>query len=356
MAEKNFLPAVSVIVPVYNAENYIEECLQSLLDQTFKDFEAIVIDDASTDRSVEIVKRIAPKFDGRLILVRREKNSGGMVAIPRNIGLGLARGDYIAFLDNDDLLTKTALDELYKIAEDTQADVLNASKFYRLKSDDPMQLISFERRESVTEPTLLDDNLAQRVEDFINFRYFFNVWTKFYRRRFLVENDIRFPELPASDDMFFSFYCLMRAKRYVRIPNPFYIWRVRDDSVSHEKLTPEQEVRKWITIAVEGTHHLEKFMRRTEFFERNPQSRYAATNRIINDQLHYMQPQYLSTPIPQMNELIRAELARHSTDTTTLLGQVINTLNVVRIQLRNEQRLNAQLRQQLAQLTKGATK
>ncbi len=356
---KNFLPAVSVIVPVYNAENYIEECLQSLLDQTFQDFEALVIDDASTDRSVEIVESIAPKFDGRLILVKREKNSGGMVAIPRNIGLGLARGDYIAFLDNDDLLMPTALDELYKITEDTQADVLNASKFFVLQGDAPRKIASFEKRPPVDRPTLLDDNLVQRVDDFIRFHFHFNVWTKFYRRRFLVENDIRFPELPASDDMFFSFYCLMRAKRYVRIPNPFYIWRVRDDSVSHEKLTPEQEVRKWITIAVEGTHHIEDFMRRTEFFERNPQSRYAATNRIINDQLHYLQPKYRSTPIPQMNELIRAELARHSTDTTTLLSQVINTLNVLRIQLRNEQRLNSQLRQQLTQLTqltKEATK
>lgn len=353
---KKFLPAVSVIVPLYNAENYIEECLQSLLDQTFKDFEAIVIDDASTDRSVEIVEKIAPKFDGRLILVRREKNSGGMVAIPRNIGLGLARGEYIAFLDNDDLLTKTALEELYKLALETDADVLNASTFYRLKTDEPMQLISFERHDSVAKPVLLDDDLVQRVDDFIKFRFYFNVWTKFYRRRFIVENDIRFPELPASDDMFFSFYCLMRAKRYVRIPNPFYIWRVHNESVSHKKLLPEDDVRKWITIAVEGTHHLEEFMRKMEFFNQNPRSQFTAMNKIINDQLHYMQPQYLSTPTCTMNELIRAELDRHSTDTKTLLGYVINTLNIVRIQLRNEQHLNAQLKQQLAQLSKEATK
>lgn len=353
---EKFLPAVSVIVPLYNAENYIEQCLQSLLDQTFKDFEAIVLDDASTDRSVEIVERMSERFDARLILVRREKNSGGIVAIPRNIGLGLARGNYIAFLDNDDFLTPTALEELYKLAIETDADVLNANKFFVLQNDMSRQIVSFERRPPVEQPTILDDNLAQRVEDFINLRFHFNVWTKFYRRRFLIENEIRFPELPASDDMFFSLYCLMRAKRYVRIPHPFYVWRVRQDSVSHEKLSPENDVRKWITIVVEGAHYLEEFMRRTEFFSQNSLSRFAVMNKIIHDQLHYMHPTYRSTTTYAMNELIRAELARHSTDTSALLGHVINALNISRIQLRNEMQLTAQLRQQLAQLSKEAKK
>ena len=350
------IPAVSVIVPLYNAENFIEQCLQSLLDQTFKDFEALVIDDASTDRSVEIVERMSERFDGRLSLIRREKNSGGIVAIPRNIGLGMARGDFIMFVDNDDFLMPTALEHLYKIAVETDADVLNSSVFGRLDGDELVKKISFERRQPVDKPTLLDDNLAQRVNDFINFRFHFNVWTKFFRRRFLVENEIRFPELPASDDMFFSFYCLMRAKRYVRIPNPFYVWRVRDDSVSHEELSPEDAVRKWITITVEGTRHLEEFMCQTEFFNQNPKARFAILHKLINDQLHYLQPQYFSTPTFKMNELIRAELARHSTDTTTLLGYVINTLNIVRIQLHNEQKRNMQLTQQLAQQSKEATK
>ena len=84
-------PAVSVIIPMYNAENYIGECLDSLLGQTFQNFELIVVDDCSTDSSCEIVESYIPKFDGRLKLYHTEKNTGsGLIA--RNIGLDYASG------------------------------------------------------------------------------------------------------------------------------------------------------------------------------------------------------------------------------------------------------------------------
>ena len=78
-------PAVSVIIPMYNAEKYIGECLESLLLQTFQDFEVIVVDDCSTDNSFSIVESYIPKFDGRLKLTKTEKNSGGGGYVPRNI-------------------------------------------------------------------------------------------------------------------------------------------------------------------------------------------------------------------------------------------------------------------------------
>ena len=114
MANKN--PAVTVIVPMFNAENFIEPCLNSLLNQSFNDFEVIVADDCSTDQSPAIVKSFVEKFDGRLRLIKTKKNSGTASA-PRNLALKSARSEYITYLDADDLLTKTAVEELLTAAE-----------------------------------------------------------------------------------------------------------------------------------------------------------------------------------------------------------------------------------------------
>ena len=96
-------PAISVIIPMYNVERYVGECLDSVLLQTFQDFEVIVVDDCSTDNSVEVVNSYVPKFDGRLRLISMEKNTGGG-GKPRNRGIELACGEYVQFLDADDFM------------------------------------------------------------------------------------------------------------------------------------------------------------------------------------------------------------------------------------------------------------
>ena len=109
-------PEVSVIVPLYNAEKYIAECLESLLAQTFKNFEVIVVDDCSTDSSCAIVESYRERFGGRLTLSHTKKNSGNP-AVPRNKGLMLSRGEYIYHVDNDDVIIQTALEEMYSLAK-----------------------------------------------------------------------------------------------------------------------------------------------------------------------------------------------------------------------------------------------
>lgn len=124
---KNY--AVSVVIPMYNAEELIRECLDSLLIQTFQDFEVIVVDDCSTDNSAAVVESYAPKFKGRLKLTKTEKKSGGG-GVPRNIGMMLARGEYIQFLDADDMISATALETLYKAAILYDAEVVYTSSYY----------------------------------------------------------------------------------------------------------------------------------------------------------------------------------------------------------------------------------
>ena len=113
---------------MYNTEKYIGEALDSLLAQTFKDFEVIVVDDCSTDNGVEVVNGYAPKFNGRLQLMRMKVNSGG--GEPRNRGLHLSRGEYVFFMDADDALVSTALDELYAVAKNFAAYVVHCNRYY----------------------------------------------------------------------------------------------------------------------------------------------------------------------------------------------------------------------------------
>ena len=110
-------PAISVIIPLFNAARHIGECLDSLLAQTFTDFELIVVDDCSTDSSPTIVQSYAEKFGGRLKFYSNEKNSGPGAS--RNKGLMLSRGEYIYCLDADDMYTPTALEESYPLAKKT---------------------------------------------------------------------------------------------------------------------------------------------------------------------------------------------------------------------------------------------
>ena len=127
-------PAVSVIIPLYDSEKYIAECLDSLLIQTFQDFEVIAVDDCSEDNSVAIVNDYVPKFGGRLSVVRMEKNSG-YAGFPRNKGIELADGEYLYFIDADDTIAPTALEELYSQAKKFDADVVHCEKYYAVPEE-----------------------------------------------------------------------------------------------------------------------------------------------------------------------------------------------------------------------------
>ena len=125
---ENF-PKVSVIIPVYNVEKYLAVCLESLLIQTFTDFEVIVVDDCSTDNSLAIAESYLERFGGRLKIFSLEENTGSG-AVPRNVGLEVASGKYVYFVDDDDLLIDIALDTLFNYAEEYQAQVVYMEKFF----------------------------------------------------------------------------------------------------------------------------------------------------------------------------------------------------------------------------------
>ena len=113
------MPEISVIVPVYNCEKYIGKCIESILNQTFKDLELILIDDGSADESGKICDEY--KIQDKRVKVIHEKNSG--VSIARNVGINVAKGKYIGFVDSDDYLAPDMYESLYENLMKSHADV-----------------------------------------------------------------------------------------------------------------------------------------------------------------------------------------------------------------------------------------
>ena len=275
------IPSVTVIVPMYNAQKYIGQCLQSLADQTFQDFDIVVVNDCSTDNSVAEVKKFNEKFDGRLKIKSLSKNSGAS-ALPKNTGIQMARGKYITFCDSDDYLSKTALEELFKIAEENDADIVHCSHyFYFNEGEDKITTTTFQNGNFVDAPTIETFDIAERVRKFTERGFLWWGQCKLYRREFLIKNKIQFPQSKVWEDMLFSFQCVVLAKNYVRVPNIIYYYRNRQDSLSHIPKTPQYIIRTLCNIV--GC--LDKFMARTEFFLQNPQFRFMVLDWHIQERM-----------------------------------------------------------------------
>jgi len=210
-------PQVSILIPIYNVSAYLAECLSSVLAQTFTDFEAICINDGSTDDSREIIEEFVQK-DSRFKLVDKP-NSGYGASMNR--GLDEARGEYIAVLESDDLYDPQALELLYKAASDYQVEVAKAN-CYLYWSGPPVRRVL---RHVV--PRQQYHRLVNPQNENDIFYLPPSVWTALYRRDFLEQHDIRFTETPGASyqDTAFSFKVWFNARRVVYLPNALVLYR-----------------------------------------------------------------------------------------------------------------------------------
>ena len=261
-------PAVSVIIPLYNAEKYLPATLESLLAQTLKNFELIVVDDCSTDSSCAIVERYAAQFGGRLKLTRTAKNSGSG-ATPRNTGLKFSRGEYIFNMDNDDLITPTALEELYTLAKNFDADVVACERYYLARADLGKIFICDWRQGVVDKPTFASDDLTERVCELIDKKFLVTPWSKLVRRDLIVDNGIAFPPTTIADDDIWTCEILFSAGKILRVPNAVYIWRQTESSVMRRERSPQEVLEFWLQPIVFGIKTLDDFMGKFEFFRRH---------------------------------------------------------------------------------------
>jgi len=219
------VPKVSIIIPVYNVEEYLAECLDSVIRQTEKDIEIICIEDCSTDSSLKILQEYAKK-DNRIVVIQNEENSGQSVA--RNKGLVASKGEYILFVDSDDFIEPNLLEETLKYANDV--DMV----FFDLKKYDIKQ--NYTKNDISLLPTGEFSANEYYLNALLGNYLDFGPCTKLYKRGFLVENNIRFPEDIIYEDVLFNFFCMISSTKVYSIGHSFYIYRIRPNSTMTSKL------------------------------------------------------------------------------------------------------------------------
>ncbi|WP_164667396.1 glycosyltransferase family 2 protein [Virgibacillus doumboii] len=210
-------PEISIIVPVYNSSPYIKKCLDSILTQTFKNFELIVVNDGSTDHSGDICNQYAQK-DNRVRVVHK-KNGG--VASARNTGLEMAKGEYVSFVDGDDWIYEDMYLILYELCKKTKSDISICSNDREVNGE----VIRVEREEFIKEM----DNIEAMKQLFTAKYYRFAVWGKLYRKRCF--NNIRYPEDRRLDDLPTTYKIFAKANKVVYTNYSGYIYLLRENSI-----------------------------------------------------------------------------------------------------------------------------
>lgn len=209
---------VSVIIPVYNAEKYLERCLDSVCNQTLKDIEIICVNDASIDNSIEILNDYSKRYSN-LKVIDCAKNGGESKA--RNIGLDNATGEYVAFVDNDDTIDLDFYEKLYTLAKIKNLDIAKADCFEisiggnKIKQDDNTQIKNNDKFAFVT-----------------------HWWTAIYKRKIVENNKIRFREdIPLGGDIIFLNQMLVNSKTFDMIDDTFYYHYQQKNSGDSEFLS-----------------------------------------------------------------------------------------------------------------------
>ena len=224
------MPKVSIVIPTYNVENYLRECMESVINQTLSDIEIICINDGSTDGSLKILREYADR-DERVILIDK-KNEGYGVGM--NTGMDIASGEYIGIVEPDDFVPLTMYEDLYNIAKDNELDFVKAD-FYRFTRDSRTGELNLVYNR--LDPS--GENYNQVISPFEKpyvTKFIMNTWSGIYRRQFIEEHHIRHNTTPgaAFQDNGFFWQTFMYAKRCMFLDRPYYMNR-RDNPNSSVK-------------------------------------------------------------------------------------------------------------------------
>lgn len=211
---------ISVIVPVYNIEKYLSRCIESILSQTYKNLEAIFINDGSTDNSLEILEKYRKK-DKRIKVIDK-KNAGSGAA--RNDGIEFSNGKYISFLDSDDWYEEDFLKKLYNNLIENNSDVsmCNPKMVYDDASKNKkINTYFFNKIELNKTPEKILGILAMPV-----------VWNKLYKKEIILKNNIKFPNYSFCEDVEFLYKTFLYVNKISKIENDLYNYYQRENSVT----------------------------------------------------------------------------------------------------------------------------
>lgn len=235
---------VSIIVPVYNKAQYVSKCIESIINQSYRNLEIIIINDASTDGSYEICKDYA-ETDKRIKLVSNEKNIG--LSASRNKGIEISKGKYIAFVDSDDYLTKKYVEQLYLNIKVYKADV-SQCMFYEVDDMDIIRKKYSEERKCIKVYSGRD--MIKNIYNDLCLPTTLT-WTKLYKRKLFFtkvdyckkknkEGYIRFPESRIHEDEAVSYKIFDICKKVVHTNERLYCYRYVKNSITHREFSYER--------------------------------------------------------------------------------------------------------------------
>jgi len=249
------MPKVSVIIPVFNSEQYLVECVESVLNQTFRDIEIIFVDDGSTDKSFNILNRYKIK-DKRIILLTQD-NSGQSAA--RNRALDCAHGEYVYFLDSDDYIEPNLIEECVKILDTADAGLVCFNT--EVIGDETSRLYKRAKKYALLKLSGLLP-LSGEVLDTLNIY----LWNKMFRMEIIKRNELRFPVGLNYEDICFSKSYFLHAPKVYLDMRRLYHYRVHSGSVMSKTYKDKDSIldhfRNWHCI-------LDNFAKDKDLFEKN---------------------------------------------------------------------------------------
>ncbi|MCQ2229163.1 MAG: glycosyltransferase [Bacteroidales bacterium] len=215
---------ISLILPIYNVQPFLKECLDSILCQTYKDFELIAVDDCGTDDSMAIVGLYEDKL---LISIVRHVHNRGLSAA-RNSGLEVAKGEYILFVDSDDILAPDCLEKLVAMADKSEAEmVVGNVDCFGVESNCVPRLV-YDKNVEI-------EGRDNALMEYLQGKYYMMAWNKLIRKDFLVKNDIQFVEGLVHEDNPWALQVAAKAEKIAMIPDVTYHYRIREGSLQTDK-------------------------------------------------------------------------------------------------------------------------
>ena len=226
-------PLISIIVPVYNVENYLEACLDSIKNQSLQDFELIIVNDCSPDKSADIIARFAednPQL--RIQLINHSHNRG--LSGARNSGMAIAKGDYLFFLDSDDEITENCFESLMSCAGQSQPDIIVGTN-YIIESNNEKRIVDLMLTESSISGRDILNTFCQRQ--------WYNVpWNKLYKRNFIQKHNMQFAEGMNLEDELWSLQVASLAETACFSIVPTYNYYIRPKSIMS---TYSNNAKRW---------------------------------------------------------------------------------------------------------------
>lgn len=216
------MPKLSVIVPVYNVETYVEKCLRTLVEQTLEDIEIIVVNDGSTDNSKETVQKIAKQFPNKIVYV--EKENGGL-SDARNYGMPYAKGEYIAFLDADDYIEKDAYQKMYELAKKEDSDMVECDFYWEYPN---------KQKKDIGEIYHNKKEMLEKIRVV--------AWNKLIKKEVLEKAKVTFPKGYRYEDVEFTYKLIPFIEKVSFLKEPCIHYIQREGSISNSQNERTKEI------------------------------------------------------------------------------------------------------------------